>query len=82
MVDSIMAVGDKAGKSVILMEEVIKEVEVQSEKVKAITNGVSKISDSAQSNAATAEEAAASSEEQSAQSESLTNLIGKFRLKG
>ena len=81
MVDSIMAVGDKAGKSVILMEEVIKEVEVQSEKVKAITNGVSKISDSAQSNAATAEEAAASSEEQSAQSESLTNLIGKFRLK-
>ena len=82
MVESIMEVGDKAGKSVSLMEGVIKEVEVQAEKVKDITGGVSKISDSAQNNAATAQETAASSEEQSAQSDTLTELIGRFRLKG
>lgn len=82
MVSSIMEVGDKAGTSVGLMESVIKEVAIQSDKVSEITSGVNKISESAQNNAATAEETAASSEEQSAQSDTLTELVGKFRLKG
>lgn len=81
MVDSIMEVGDKAGMSVGLMESVIKEVGIQAEKVNKINNGVNKISESAQNNAATAEETAASSEEQSAQSDTLTELVGRFRLK-
>lgn len=42
---------------------------------------MNKISESAQNNAATAEETAASSEEQSAQSDTLTELVGRFRLK-
>ena len=82
MVSSIMEVGDKAGTSVGLMESVIKEVAIQSDKVSEITSGVNKISESAQNNAATAEETAASSEEQSAQSDTLTELVGRFRLKG
>lgn len=81
MVDSIMEVGDKAGMSVGLMESVIKEVGIQAEKVNKINNGVNKISESAQNNAATAQETAASSEEQSAQSDTLTELVGRFRLK-
>ena len=82
MVSSIMEVGDKAGTSVGLMESVIEEIAVQSDKVSKITSGVNKISESAQGNAATAEETAASSEEQSAQSDTLTELVGRFRLKG
>ncbi|MGP1433531.1 MAG: hypothetical protein ACTTKP_04555 [Catonella sp.] len=81
MVDSIMEVGEKAGMSVGIMESVIQEVAVQSERINKITKGVNKISESAQNNAATAEETAASSEEQSAQSDTLTELVGRFRLK-
>lgn len=81
MVDSIIEVGDKAGMSVGLMESVIKEVAIQSERINKINAGVNKISESAQNNAATAEETAASSEEQSAQSDTLTELVGRFRLK-
>ena len=81
MVESIMEVGDKAGMSVGLMESVIKEVGIQAERVNKINSGVNKISESAQNNAATAEETAASSEEQSAQSDTLTELVGRFRLK-
>lgn len=81
MVDSIMEVGEKAGMSVGIMESVIQEVAVQSERINKITKGVNKISESAQNNAATAEETAASSEEQSAQSDTLAELVGRFRLK-
>lgn len=81
MVESIMEVGDKAGESVGIMDNVIKEVEIQAERLRNIIEGVAKISASAKHNAATAEETAAASEEQSAQSDNLTELVGRFRLK-
>lgn len=54
----------------------------QAEAMKQAEQGVGQISEVVQANSATAEESSATSEELSAQAETLTELVGRFQLKG
>lgn len=75
VVDGVRIIADSSNE--------IRELALtQAEAMKQAEQGVGQISEVVQANSATAEESSATSEELSAQAETLTELVGRFQLRG
>jgi methyl-accepting chemotaxis protein len=68
-------------ESSVLVREIAKSSEEQSQSIVQINSGIDQVAQVVQQNSATAQESAAASEEMSGQSEMLQRLISQFRLK-
>ena len=70
-----------SGVSALISEIAASSVD-QAESISQVTVGLDQISEVVQKNSATSEESAAASQQMSSQSETLSSLIGMFKLKG
>jgi methyl-accepting chemotaxis protein len=69
------------GESSVLVADIAKSSEEQSEGIVQINQGIDQVSQVTQQNSATAEQSAAASQEMSGQSDMLEELISRFKLK-
>lgn len=78
----INAVGQLSRQNLTLIQEISGKAEKQAHAISELAIGLDQISMVVQSNSATAEESAAAAEEMSAQANMLSDIVGRFNIKG
>jgi methyl-accepting chemotaxis protein len=80
--ESLVEIVSGINESNLLVGEIARSSEEQSQSIKYINSGIEQVTHIVQQNSAVAEESAAASEEMSGQSDMLQQLISQFKLKG
>ena len=79
--ESLTEIVTGIGESSLLVSEIAKSSESQSEGIEQINTGIDQVSQVTQQNSATAEQSSAASQEMSGQSSTLEQLLSQFKLK-